>query len=178
MQQVVVWYDKAVSWLLAVMLAVLVAVGFAGVIFRYVLHSSLFWADEFLRYLGIWTVFVGAVVAMRHRALITVDIALELLPWRSKQYVMTAVYAVAALFLFTMVYFSLDLIRRSVGAVSASMGIPMEWMYLVFPIGLGLTGINALRQAARCLRAAAAGQPEESGSGVEGTISELGGRRE
>jgi TRAP-type C4-dicarboxylate transport system permease small subunit len=157
--------DRGLYWLVGLLLAVLTIVGFTTVVFRYVLHASLFWGDEFLRYLQIWLVFLSAALATRHRALITVDILTQPLPYRVREYTAAVVSAMATIFLFALVYFSLGLVRRSMGVVSASMGIPMEWMYLVFPLGLGLMAINTLRDAASHMAAASAGPPAQAVAG-------------
>jgi len=157
--------DLGLYWLVGLLLAVLTIVGFTTVIFRYVLHSSLFWGDEFLRYLQIWLVFLSAALAVRHRALITVDIFTQPLSHRVREFTAAAVSGVSTIFLLVLVYFSLELVRRSAGVVSASMGIPMELMYLVFPIGLGLMALNTLRQTAEHTAAASAEPPAPAEAG-------------
>ncbi len=146
MPRILHYLDLGLYWSVGLLLAVLTIVGFTTVVFRYVLHSSLFWGDEFLRYLQIWLVFLSAALAVRHRALITVDIFTQPLSHRVREYTAAVISGVSAIFLLALVYFSLELVRRSVGVVSASMGIPMAQMYLVFPIGLGLMAINTLRE--------------------------------
>jgi TRAP-type C4-dicarboxylate transport system permease small subunit len=157
-QRVLRYLDLGLYWLVSVLLVVLTIVGFTTVVFRYVLHSSLFWGDEFLRYLQIWLLFLSAALATRHRALITVDIFTQPLPYRVRECLAAAVSGVSTLFLLALVYFSLGLVRRSVGVVSASMGIHMELMYLVFPIGLGLMALNTLRETTEHITAAS-GEP-------------------
>jgi TRAP-type C4-dicarboxylate transport system permease small subunit len=156
LQRILHRLDRGLYWLVCILMAGLAAMGFTTVVFRYVLHSSIFWGDEFLRYLSIWLVFLGTALATRHRALITVDIFTQPLPHRLREYTAAAVAALAALFLLALGAFSLGLVRGSVGTVSASMGIPMEYMYLVFPVGLGLTALNMLREAVTHIAAAGA----------------------
>ncbi|HWT78143.1 MAG TPA: TRAP transporter small permease [Candidatus Methylomirabilis sp.] len=167
MQRILTSLDRCLYWLVAFLLAILAVVGFTTVVFRYLLHSSLFWGDEFLRYLQIWLVFLGTALATRHRALITVDIFTQPLPHRIQEYAAAVVSGVSSIFLLALVYFSLGLVRRSVGVVSASIGIPMERMYLVFPVGLGLMAINTLRDAALHLAAASADPPAQPRTGAE-----------
>ena len=158
MSRILAWYDAGLYWAVIVLTAVLAVMGFTTVVFRYVLQSSLFWGDEFLRYLMIWLVFLGGALATRHRALITVDIFTQPLPYRVRAGTTAAVFAVATVFLLALAAVSVELARRSMGTVSASMGIPMEWMYLVFPVGLGLMAVNTLREAVSQLRAIADGE--------------------
>jgi TRAP-type C4-dicarboxylate transport system permease small subunit len=145
-------------WTVILLTAVLAVMGFTTVVFRYVLQSSLFWGDEFLRYLMIWLVFLGGALAVRHRALITVDIFTQPLPHRARSRTAAAVFVVATIFLLTLAGISVELARRSAGTVSASMAIPMEWMYLVFPVGLSLMAVNTLREAVSQVGALARGE--------------------
>jgi TRAP-type C4-dicarboxylate transport system permease small subunit len=163
------WFDRGLYWLVAVLTAVLATIGFTTVVFRYVLHSSLFWGDEFLRYLQIWLVFLGAALATRHRVLITVDIFTQPLPHRLRESVAATVCGLSSFFLVGLAYLSLELVRRSAGSVSASMAIPMEYMYLVFPIGLGMMAINMIREVIAHAMAAWSGPSPVSG----GPASEL-----
>lgn len=164
MQPILRYFDSGLYWLVVILTAALATLGFATVIFRYVLHSSLFWGDEFLRYLSIWLVFLGAALATRHRALIAVDIFTQPMPHRWREYTAAAVCAVSSLFLLALACISLELVRRSVGVVSAAMGIPMEYMYLVFPVGLGLMAVNMLREMVAHIVAASEDPPAPAGT--------------
>lgn len=167
MQHLLHGLDAALYWIVIVLTAILATIGFATVVFRYVLHASLFWGDEFLRYVSIWLVFLGAALATRHRALITVDIFTQPLPHRVREYLAAAVSALACLFLIILSVISMTLARRSVGVVSASMAIPMEYMYLVFPVGLGLMAVNMLREMVAHIAAASA-EPREPATPAQG----------
>ena len=166
MQRILDALDAGLYWLVIVLTAILALMGFTTVIFRYVLQSSLFWGDEFLRYLSIWLVFLGAALATRHKALITVDIFTQPLSHRRREYLAAAVAVVSTLFLIGLSILSLELVRRSVGTVSASIAIPMQYMYLVFPIGLGLMAINMVRMLIGHIGAARQGAPAEAGPEV------------
>ena len=161
MQRILDAFDAGLYWLVIVLTAVLALMGFTTVIFRYVLQSSLFWGDEFLRDLSIWLVFLGAALATRHKALITVDIFTQPLSYRRREFLAAAVAAVSTLFLVGLCILSLELVWRSAGTVSASMAIPMQYMYLVFPIGLGLMAINMVRTVIGHIVAARQGAPVE-----------------
>jgi len=141
------YFDGALYWIVVVLSSVLALMGFVTVIFRYVLQASLIWGDEFLRYLMIWLVFLGTALAARHRALMTVDVVIQALPPRAREYALAAVFAVCTLFLIAFGYVSVEFVQRSAGSVSTALRIPMEWMYLVFPVGLGLMAVNTLRAA-------------------------------
>ncbi len=160
MSRILEWYDAGLYWIVVTLTAVLAAMGFTTVVFRYVLQSSIFWGDEFLRYVMVWLVFLGAALAARRRALITVDIFTQPMPRRMRERVAGSVAVVSAAFLIYVAVVSMQLVQRSAGTVSASMGLSMERMYLVFPIGLGLTALNLLREAAARFGAASRDEPD------------------
>jgi TRAP-type C4-dicarboxylate transport system permease small subunit len=166
--RILAWFDTGLYWAVVVLTAVLALMGFTTVVFRYILQSSLFWGDEFLRYLMIWLVFVGGALAIRHRALITVDIFTQPLSPRVRSRASSVVFAVATIFLVALAWIGMQLARRSAGTISASMGIPMDWMYLVFPVGLGLMAVNTLREAIAQLRANSTA--EHQGPPSEGNV--------
>ncbi len=159
MSRLLGWYDTGLYWIVVLLTIVLAGMGFTTVIFRYVLQSSIFWGDEFLRYLMIWLVFLGTALATRHRALITVDIFTQPLPRRLRERVAGLVALLSAAFLIYLCLMSYQLVQRSAGTVSASMGLPMERMYLVFPVGLGLTALNLIREAVARFGAASRDDP-------------------
>ena len=162
MSRILERYDACLYWVVVLLTAILVGMGFITVVFRYVLQSSIFWGDEFLRYVMIWLVFLGSALAARHRALITVDIFTQPMPRRMRARVAGIVALASAGFLVYVGIVSLQLVQRSVGTVSASMGLPMERMYLVFPIGLGLTALNLVREAVAHFGAASRNESEHS----------------
>jgi TRAP-type C4-dicarboxylate transport system permease small subunit len=88
-----------------------------------------------------------------------VDIFTQPMPRRWREYTAAGVSAASSLFLLALAYVSLELVRRSVGVVSAAMGLPMEYMYLVFPVGLGLMAVNMLREMVAHIAAASANPP-------------------
>ena len=73
--------EKTVTWIaFAIMLALLLI----QVICRYVFHMPLAWAEELVRYTYIGVSFVGAIVAVRERSHISIDILPSLLQSKIK----------------------------------------------------------------------------------------------
>lgn len=63
-----------------IILAVMTAVMFAGVVWRYVFNSSLVWSEELTRYLFIWFVFLSASYAVTTKSHIRVDALNMMIP--------------------------------------------------------------------------------------------------
>lgn len=89
--RIVTWTENA---LLIGMLALMVALAAAQILFRNFLDMSIFGADQMLRLLVLWVAFLGAVAASREGKHIHVDAVARWLPNRVKP----AVVAVTDLF--------------------------------------------------------------------------------
>jgi TRAP-type C4-dicarboxylate transport system permease small subunit len=79
--KIVTWTENA---LLIAMLALMVALAAAQILFRNFLDTSIFGADQMLRLLVLWVAFLGAVAASRDGKHIHVDAIARWLPGRVK----------------------------------------------------------------------------------------------
>ena len=82
------WVDGAcrvIEGLIALMLAVMVVLVFGNVVLRYGFNSGITVSEEISRWLFIWMTFLGAVVALRERGHLGVDMVVQRLPrWGKK----------------------------------------------------------------------------------------------
>src|SRR5690349_3371819 len=80
--------DAALAWITevpaAILVAVEIAVLFAGVVSRYAFHSPLTWSDELATLLFLWLAMLGAVIALRRgeHMRLTAIVAMAPLRWR------------------------------------------------------------------------------------------------
>jgi TRAP-type C4-dicarboxylate transport system permease small subunit len=80
MRHVVKHLERVVEYLLAIDLALMVVLVFSNVVGRYGLHSGFAGAEEVSRLLFVWLVFLGAVLALRRRAHLGVELAVQRMP--------------------------------------------------------------------------------------------------
>lgn len=82
------WIDavcRVIDGLIALMLAIMVLLVFGNVVLRYGFNSGILLSEEVSRWLFIWITFLGAVVALRERAHLGVDLLVVRLPaWAKK----------------------------------------------------------------------------------------------
>ena len=71
---------KIIQAMIGVLLACMVIIVFSNVIARYFLNASLAWSEEVSRFMMIWLVFLGAVMAYVKAEHLGLDIALKVLP--------------------------------------------------------------------------------------------------
>ena len=80
--------DRTIETLLFIILAAMVAVIAASVVWRYVLRSPISWADELASILMVWFTYLGSALGMRDRAHYAFDYLVTALPESTKRYVM------------------------------------------------------------------------------------------
>jgi hypothetical protein len=66
-------WDKSLEVVVATSYAVIVVVGFAQVLFRFVFESPLSWSEELVRYVFIWSVFLTAAIGFNLNSHISID---------------------------------------------------------------------------------------------------------
>lgn len=122
---------------------------FVQVFFRYVIHVSLAWSEELLRYLFIAVSFVGATVATRQRKHVEINfigtlvtIVVKTADGRRRFLLITDVIAQTlctgfCIYLAHMMYrYASDLARHS--QLSVAMEMPMWWLGMVIVVSLAL----------------------------------------
>lgn len=117
---------------------------FLDVLLRYIFLTPLYWADELVRYLIIWMVFVGASVLVKKGGHIAVDVLPIFLSPRQKNVLEKIILLMAIAFCLVLFYFSLKHtigIKQS-GQITSAMEAPMWIMYLAIPVGSFMMAIR------------------------------------
>ena len=128
--------DKILSYIVAVLLVAMSAVVFGNVISRYFLNTTWGWYEEVSRFLLIWIVFLGAVVAMIRSDHLSIDLLpLVFSPrvcriWR----VLTDVLVLAALAIMCKGAWDMAIDSLASGWVASSIPIPYGWVYMIGPV--------------------------------------------
>lgn len=109
------------------------------VFFRYALNSPLYWSEEIARYAFVWLVFMGAAIASKRGAHIGVDYLVMHLPEIPKNLLAIFVNLLILFFISCVVYMSVGVIQSNMTQLSPAMRIPMGYIYMAIPIGLGIS---------------------------------------
>jgi TRAP-type C4-dicarboxylate transport system permease small subunit len=134
-----VWLDdlvlKITLALCGSLLAVMVVVAALGVFFRFVLHASLSWSEEFDSYLFVWLTFLGAAAGVKMRA----HPEVRAIPDRMPRFTHAILAdftdgAVLALGLIFVVYGS-EMVSMMGTETAASLPVSMVYPYLSIPVG-------------------------------------------
>lgn len=131
------------EYIIILVYIVLIVIGFAQVVFRYVLHNSIFWSEEFLTYVFIWLVFLGASLATRNRTHPAVD--LLVIKCNKKIQLRLSILCNIAIFIYSIiaVIYGFDLVNKAMSYSSALL-LPYKYVYLALPIGSILIGFYTI----------------------------------
>jgi TRAP-type C4-dicarboxylate transport system permease small subunit len=118
----------------------------AGVVMRYVLQIPFPWGEEAARYLMVTGIMVGIGIGVREGAHLNVELFRSFLPSLPRFAVMLFADSLTACTYFFLVFISYRFIsiNKSFGQVTASLNVPMYYIYYILLIGFMLTGIEQL----------------------------------
>ena len=131
---------KVEYFLVAVMIAVMAIVNFLQVVFRYVIEGSLPWSEELLRFLFVWTTFLGAGIGVRKGAHLGLTIIVNNLPPKLKKFVVFINYLICIAFsaIIGMLGLSVVSMQAEFNVRSSAMVLPMYWISLAIPVSFAL----------------------------------------
>ncbi len=118
-----------------VLMAFLVVVVVASVVFRYVLISPLTWSEEVGRYVMIWLGFLAASLAVRDGLHVGVDFVVQWSPPGLAAWLRNLARVALGVFLLIVMGYGFVLVVNLWDQWSPVMDIRMTWPYLAIPVG-------------------------------------------
>lgn len=132
---------RALEFVLAACLVVMVLMVLGNVVLRYTLNSGILVSEEMSRFLFVWLTFIGAVIAAREGSHLGVDTLVSRLPRGGKVFCLVVseilILGCCAV-LFWGTWQQMEINATNVAPVT---GLPMSWVYgisLFTSIGIGL----------------------------------------
>lgn len=147
--------DRALNWILALLMAAMVVVIAAQVWYRFVLNDPLSWSEELGRYLFVWISFLGAAAGVRYQVHLGIDLLPKILPPKTYRGVVILMNLLVQVFLVVIIYWGFKILGVIRFQTSPSMNLSMLYPYLAVPVGSIFMLVNSLRISA----AAAMGRP-------------------
>jgi TRAP-type C4-dicarboxylate transport system permease small subunit len=135
--------DKTINWLSIVAMSFMLFLTFANVIGRYVFSHSIIFSEEVSRILFVWVVFLGAAIIIKDNGHVSVDLLSSKLKGKASGKVLDIIIGIAG-FLFIGIVFAGGLVLAGTMNMysSATLGIPMGYVYWAIPIGSGIMFIH------------------------------------
>ncbi len=148
------WYNDIEANLCVILALTMLAILTQQVFSRYVLNSTVGWADEAARYMLIWFAYLATSAAIYKNAHIKIDVVLALWPRKARPYLKLFSNVIFFVYCIVVVYFSSNLVfgLRASGGISLGMGIPMWVVYTIIPIGHILWAIRLIQLEIRLIK--------------------------
>jgi TRAP-type C4-dicarboxylate transport system permease small subunit len=129
---------RAAAAVCAVAFAAFCAITLLQVLNRYLVGSELYWTEEIVILLFVWSVMMGLPVALWSRNEIVVDL-LQLRPGLLKRCQVALAELLSIAFLVTLSWSGLQLIERAGQALSPALELPRWFFYAAIPVGSALS---------------------------------------
>ncbi len=151
---------RLLEWTAATLLIGIALVVTMQVVCRYLLKDLPPWSEELSRYLFIWSVFIGACVALFRRAHVGIDSVVSRLPGTARRFMESVVLVLVATFALFLSYLGVLIVQQMSGSYSTTMHFSMGWVFGAFPVAgfifVVFQGHTAYRRGAWATTAAAA----------------------
>ena len=143
--------DNLEEYLLALLLALMVLLVFIQVVSRYALHRSLSYTEELVRYLFVWSTFLGAGAALKRDRHLKVDVLVQRLPEGWRKVSRRCALGGTLLFFTVLGGYGLHIVHLQIqtGQTTAALGMPAWWIGLSVPVGCALLIIRAIQATQR-----------------------------
>lgn len=138
-------YHRLLTWLLVATVAILVVPVTMQIVSRFTgLIPSYIWTEELSRFLFIWMVMLGAMIAVREGTHFEVDVWPELAP-RPAALLRIVSSLFVLLFALVFVYWGIQFVRFGWKQESELAELPMPFIFLAWPVA-GLTWVAFLAE--------------------------------
>lgn len=134
-------YCRLLCALMAACLAAMVVMVFGNVVMRYAFNTGITVSEEMSRWLFVWVIFMGAIVAVRERTHMGVDLLVTMLPPLGQRLCLLLGYGLMLYVTWLMFQGSLAQTRINWATQAPVTGLPLGWMYVsgvVFAVSSGL----------------------------------------
>jgi TRAP-type C4-dicarboxylate transport system permease small subunit len=130
--------ESSISWfcrgLIAVLFISLIIAASLQVVSRFVFNKPIFWTDEVCVFSMVWMGMIGSAYAVRSGSHIRVDLLPKVLSPKAAKTLYRALLFFVMFFAVIMIYSGGDFVARNMKQMSASLGVPMGYVYLCFPL--------------------------------------------
>lgn len=149
------WLEKHVEEVLLVLLLTYMSCCMILQIFmRHVMHASLSWSEESIRYAFIWLIFLGFGLAIKEDRHISISFFRDLLPERIRFFISILVNVMFFVYAALMLYYGVEVVGEFMasGQTSPALGIPKYLVFLAAPVGFGLVIIRLIQRTIILIR--------------------------
>jgi TRAP-type C4-dicarboxylate transport system permease small subunit len=125
---------KIFKYIIAILTIALTIAVSVSVIFRYILHNTLFWGTEISVIFFIWIVFLGAAVGYHENSHINFGVLVDLMNPAGKKAVNFISYITLLFFLGYIVFFNFDVVTKNLTSYTEALKLPYGLVYSCVPL--------------------------------------------
>ncbi len=119
---------------LVLLITCMLFLGLMQVFSRFVIQKPIGWSEPMLTYMFVWSCFLGASLAVAHRAHFEVELFVDLLSPKAQKLIAFLVHVLIIGFSVIMVWKGLILVEANQTQEMAAMPFSMVWPYLAMPV--------------------------------------------
>lgn len=141
--------EKLEAFILASSILLMALNSVANVFGRYLFSQSIYFSEELNQFLIIFVTFVGCSYAARHSRHISMSAFIEHLTGKPAAATLLLINLLTALLMLWLAWAAIGYVQSAarVGRASSALQMPLHYIYLLIPLGLGMTGLQFLRHA-------------------------------
>lgn len=129
----------------AIALVIMVFLVFTNAFLRYFMNSSIIEAEELSRYMFVWTVFIGTIIAFKDKAHIGVNIVVDLLKGTPKL-ILTIISDILVIFALVIVFYgSIKYTNTAFTSIGPATGIRFSYISISLVVASGFMIVIASR---------------------------------
>jgi TRAP-type C4-dicarboxylate transport system permease small subunit len=125
--------DRVLKSLLTFLVGLFTVSVFLQVLIRFVFKYPLPWTEEVSRIAFVYTIFIGATIAVRQKAHLNIDFLLVVLPARLARAIKLLGTALVAVFLVFVTWEGIEFVRQTGVQVTPVMQVPFRYLYVIIP---------------------------------------------
>jgi TRAP-type C4-dicarboxylate transport system permease small subunit len=126
--------DRALKYALILLVIILTVSVFLQVLIRFVFKYPLPWTEEVSRIAFVYSIFVGATIAVREKTHLNVDVLLVILPKKVARAVTVFGSLLVAIFLGFVTWEGVVFVQATGVQMTPVMQIPFRYLYLILPV--------------------------------------------
>lgn len=140
--------DKFEEYLAAILLSFMTIFIFFQVLSRFVFNAPLAWSEEAARFIFVWTIYISAALAVKKKEHISVEVGIMFLKGKVRK--VAHIFADLIFLVFTIVLLKDGIflvVHLSENLqISPALGLPMNLIYIIVPLGYGLMMIRLVQR--------------------------------
>lgn len=129
MRQILNKIEQLINLIMALSIAGMSILIFTNVILRYAFHTGITWAEEMSRFMFIWMVFLGSILALKDGTHIGMDILVRRVPEKLRKILLLIGNFIILVISFIILSGSLKMTADSIESKAPATGLSLSLMY-------------------------------------------------